>query len=192
MSLPLLRWESYPHPPGNTAQTSAPWHEAAGPATGVGGGGDVKSVRAGLGQVRLRTRPHGSPPRPRGGPIAWPDTCQSRVGRAPPKPRPLCTQGIITFGEVKGFSPHPARPCGPGAVWRETPRPTPLCTSRHHTTMTVHSGTGSSLAQTIYRERPKPLFQDPDPMAFPQREHLPLSYIPNANFTLINFETGSH
>lgn len=37
-SSPLPRWGSYPHPPGNTAHTSAPWPEAADPAAGGGGG----------------------------------------------------------------------------------------------------------------------------------------------------------
>lgn len=97
--------------------------------------GDVKSVRAGLAQVRLRTRPIGLP-QGQGGALE-PGQTPAYPGWAGPRPSPapLCTQGIITFGEVKGSSPHPARPHGPGTVCRGTPHSTPICTCRHCITM---------------------------------------------------------
>lgn len=55
--------------------------------------GGVRSVRAGLALGRLRARPMALPQGQGGSPIAWPDTCLARVGRAPPKPRPTLHPG---------------------------------------------------------------------------------------------------
>lgn len=132
-------------------------------------------MRAGLAQVRLRTRPIGLP-QGQGGALE-PGQTPACPGWAEPRPSPapLCTQGIITFGEVKGSSPHPARAHGPGTVCRGTPHPTPICSCRHHTTMpdtqnTMLSETGSSLAQTVSRGKGLSLYQDLDPVIFPGRE----------------------
>ena len=91
-----------------------------------GEGGGVNEGRPGPSQTQnpppwLVPEGPGSP-----GGLARHLSAQSGQGPTPePRPQPS-PRGIITFGEVKGSSPHPAWPHGPGnRVGRETPHPQP-------------------------------------------------------------------
>lgn len=67
-------------------------------------------------------------------------SAQCGHGPAPePRPHPL-PRGIITFGEVKRSSPHPARPHGPGTEWEgKLPTPTPGCPLNKDLRMPPHT-----------------------------------------------------
>lgn len=76
--------------------------------------GDVKSVRVGLAQVRLRTHPKASP-KAKGGPIAWAGSGQGGEGGRggegvalpPPKPRPPLHPGYYYIWGSERIQPTP-------------------------------------------------------------------------------------
>lgn len=121
--------KSYLRLPGNTAQTSTPWLGVAGPAVGVRVWG-VSEGGPGA-QPDSEPAPMAGPPRPwESGQSPGAPVCLVWAGTGPaPEPRPHPPlRGIITFGEVKGSTPHPAWPRGLGTEWgRETPRPQHRC-----------------------------------------------------------------